>query len=198
MPRFGSPGANEPPEIPGEQDAEYTRKPVTCDKCGRIWWVNYGDAHRALQAGKMRTASRQVRVGEVDLGLVSNPGTWETEHYLAGLCEVCDFGLVKPPAEIEWLIITRHRDTMLRRGVDPELAFDYARAEYEQDYQATFNPEYAEWNATIGWALAEHPFDIDWSQLPEAFQGLERGLGDGSPKCPHVSNQYGPLPWVRT
>lgn len=163
------------------------RRPITCDHCGRIWWVDYSQALKLMQTGRAWVAHRQVRKGET----IAHTGKMEDEAYLKGLCSNCDRGIIRPTVEWETSHIGRRMRHMLAVGVDPENAASYAIEEYADEYARTFMPEFYAFWQTIGWAQRPTPLaDVDFNLLPPEFLGEESGLEDGSKFCPHVATDW--------
>jgi len=182
--------------MPGPIQEDNGRRPVTCDRCGRVWWVGYSEAVKLMQTGQAWIAHRQERVGEVDNGtLGATPGKWEAVAYLKGLCDNCHHGVIRPSVEAESHHIYERTRHMLAVGVDPENATSYAIEEYQEEYARTFMPEFHSFWQTIGWAQRPTPLsEVDFSLLPPEFLGEELGLEDGSPRCPHVNP---PVDWTQ-
>ncbi len=174
------------PEIITDHD----RKPVTCERCGTVWWVDYQDALAGMQSGKLWIKHRPVRKNQTAF----LAGTLESEPYMAGLCFNCDKGIVRPPVEVESMLIAR-RVKHFEKLVDPENAVSYAVEEYNDEFMRTFQPEF------YRWYTQERPLpaaEVDFSLLPPEFLGEEDGYEDGSRKCPHVNppidwSEYNPL-----
>lgn len=163
----------------------HDRKPVTCENCGTVWWVDYQDAVTGMQAGSLWIKHRQAREGQTAF----TPGSFKDEPYLSGLCANCDRGIVRPAIEVESMIIAR-RVNHFARLVDPENAASYAVEEYNEDFMRTFQPEFYSWWAFGGWAQTSSPLsEVDFDLLPPELLGEEIGYGDGSRMCPHVYDQ---------
>jgi hypothetical protein len=161
------------------------QKPVVCDKCGVTFFLDYKEARRRLEKDDLRIKHRQVRTPDT----IAMKGKWESEPYMAGLCDACAVGLQKPSVEWETQEIGRRVRHFLRVGVDPENATSYATAEYARKYNETYLPVFHEWWESVGWQTRPEPAlpkDWDW---PLTWLGTEPGYGNGSVFCPHVDNE---------
>lgn len=165
------------------------RRPITCDRCGTVWWVDYSEATRLMQSGRAWIAYRQERVGET----IAQTGKLEAVPYLKGTCLNCDRGVKRPDESWVMAHIGRRRRHMLAIGIEPENAATYAIEEYLTEFHQAFHPEFQKWFEDMGWVTVASPLeDVDLTQLPEEYLGEEKGLGDGGDRCPHVNK---PVDW---
>lgn len=173
--------------MPGPIQEDNGRRSVTCERCNSVWWVDYLEATKLMQQGRAWIKHRQERDGETAfLG-----GTLKSVPYLAGLCENCDRGIMRPSVEWESAHIAQ-RARHFFRLVDPEMAISYAIEEYEAEFRRKFQPDFARWLEEFG-QEQPHPFDeVDFSLLPEAFLGDEAAYVDGRKGC---TLHYEPPNW---
>lgn len=170
--------------MPGPIQEDNGRRSVTCERCSTVWWVDYQEAVKGMQQGRMWIKHRQEREGETAF----SPGEMKDVPYLSGLCSNCDRGIIRPSEEWESAHIAQ-RARHFARLVDPENAVSYAIEEYNDEYGRTFQPEFQ------AWFEAHRPaIDVDMSLLPEEYLGEEIGLENGSTRCPHVNP---PVDWTQ-